>query len=260
MKRVHGVAVTVLSYIATVSASEFNDEISLTKRQGFEDSYKIYIRKRHAHACMMSIVFIVLFPLAAISLHLPLRGTRVVAFIHAPIQLLGLAMMIGAMGLGIDIAKNDLHYITPAKAHVVIGLLTTSMIILFQPAMGIYQHLHFKRTGKKSVFAYIHRWIGRIGIILGWINTGLGFQLYPWILVPNHVIVREYVLLGVLGGIWWALLGVDATRNYVLKKPKISSFAVTWRRGPRLTREERQPMAEVKESERGDSSQGSTTA
>ena len=182
----------------------------------------------------MSIVFIVLFPIAAISLHLPLRGVRVVPFIHAPIQIVGLAMMIGAMGLGIDIAKNDLHYLDPAKTHIVIGLLATSMIIFFQPAMGIWQHLHYQKTGQKTFISYAHRWIGRIAIILGWINTGLGFQLLPFELVATHVIVREYVLLGLLGGLWFFLVGLDGVRSHLMKKKKISAFRVGWNGKPTL--------------------------
>jgi hypothetical protein len=132
---------------------------------------------------MMSIVFLVLYPLGAISLHFPLpsflRKIRIVPSVHAPIQILGLAMMIGAMGLGIDIAR-ELDFFSagvPVPAHIIIGLLATSMIILIQPAMGVLQHLHFRKTGRKSIYGYIHRWNGRVAIILGMINQGLGFQL-----------------------------------------------------------------------------------
>jgi len=180
---------------------------------------------------MMSIVFIVLFPLAAISLHLPFKGIRVVPFIHAPIQILGLSMMIGAMGLGIDIARNDLHFLTPVKAHVVIGLLTTSTIILLQPALGLLQHRHYKRTGQKSVYAYIHRWVGRVMICMGWINSGLGFQLVGIELVETHSLVRNFVIMGVLGGLWFLLVGVDGLRSHLLKKAKLSSFSVRWEKG-----------------------------
>jgi len=227
----------VASAIATTMPAESSSDAALEKRAFFEDSYKIYLRKRNAHACMMSIVFIVLFPLAAISLHLPLRGVRVVRFIHAPIQLLGLAMMIGAMGLGIDIAKNDLNFFasgSPVRAHIVIGLLTTSTIILFQPVLGLLQHRHFKRTGGKSVFAYIHRWIGRTAICLGWINSGLGFQLVPMSLVATTSLVRNFVLMGVLGGLWFLLVGVDGFRSHFAKKQKLSSFSVRWEKGLRF--------------------------
>jgi hypothetical protein len=180
---------------------------------------------------MMSIVFIVLFPLAAISLHLPLKGvvSRVVTRVHAPIQLLGLAMMIGAMGLGIDIAKNDLNYFAAGvstKAHVVIGLLTTSTIILFQPALGLLQHLHFRRTGQKSVFAHVHRWLGRTTICLGWINSGLGFALVGIPPVKTHSLVRNFLLMGILGGTWFVLMGVDGYRSHVAHKQRLSSYAL----------------------------------
>jgi uncharacterized membrane protein (DUF485 family) len=215
----------------------------IQKRAEFEDSYKIFLRKRNGHACMMSIVFIVLFPLAAISLHLPLRGVRVVPFIHAPIQILGLAMMIGAMGLGIDIAKNDLHYLSPVKSHVAIGLLTTSMIIFFQPALGLLQHYRFKKTKRTTIFGYAHRWIGRLAIILGWINTGLGFQLVPFELVATRTLVREYVILGVLGSIWFFLVLFDGLRSHWLKKKKVSSFSLGWERGLTFKEAEREKEA-----------------
>ncbi|KAI1625052.1 hypothetical protein EDD37DRAFT_374677 [Exophiala viscosa] len=214
--------------------SEASPDAHIDKRAFFDDSYKIFIRKRNAHACMMSIVFIVLFPLAAISLHLPLKGVRVVTRIHAPIQILGLAMMIGAMGLGIDIAKNDLNYFSPVKAHVVVGLLVTSTIIVVQPAMGILQHLYFKRTGKKSIFAYVHRWVGRVMICLGWINSGLGFQLVGAHLIPTHSWVRNFLLMGILGGVWFLLMGFDGFRSHLAKKDKLSSYRVVWDKGLRL--------------------------
>jgi hypothetical protein len=184
----------------------------------YDDPVKIFNRKRNAHACMMSIVFLVLYPLGAISLHLPLphffRKIRVVPSIHVPIQILGLAMMIGAMGLGIDIAK-DLHFFSRnVPAHVIIGLLATSMIIVIQPAMGILQHLHFRKTGGKSIYAYIHRWNGRVAIILGMINQGLGFQLVGiGTVVHAHSLVRNFVILGVLGLIWFSLAIWDGLRE-----------------------------------------------
>jgi hypothetical protein len=214
--------------------SDQSSPSQIDKRQGFEDSYKIFLRKRNAHACMMSIVFIVLYPLGAIALHLPLQNRirRVVTRLHAPIQILGLCMMIGATGLGIDIARNDLHYINPVQAHVAIGLLVTSIIIGLQPAMGILQHLHFRRTGKKSIFAYAHRWVGRVAIILGWTNSWLGFKLVGWELVANHSLVRNGVIMGILGGIWVSLVSIDGVRYHWLKKKKIASYTLGWGRRP----------------------------
>lgn len=190
---------------------------------------QIFNRKRNGHACMMSIVFLVLYPLGAISLHLPLppslKKIRIVPFVHVPIQIIGLAMMIGAMGLGIDIARQ-LDFFSPSvpvPAHVVIGLLATSMIILVQPAMGILQHMHFRKTGRKSIFGYIHRWNGRVAIILGMINQGLGFQLTGiGLVVEPHSLIRNFTILGVLGGIWFALAMWDCFRGASRKKKSVA--------------------------------------
>jgi len=186
------------------------------------DSYKILNRKRNAHACIMSIVFIVLYPLGAISIHLPidripyLKNTYLrdkVSAIHVPIQVIGFVMMIGGMALGIRIG-HDLGYLQhPVHAHPVIGLLVVCTIIVFQPIMGLLQHQHFKKTGGKSIFAYLHRWIGRCAIVLGMINTGLGFQLASHdIIIHTSTYVREYVLLGFFVSVWVSLFVYDEFR------------------------------------------------
>lgn len=188
------------------------------------DTFIIFNRKRNAHACIMSIVFIVLYPLGAISLHLPIESipflkntylAKKVVAIHAPIQIIAFVMMVGGMALGIRIA-HDLDYLrSPVQAHVVIGLLTVSIIILCQPLMGFLQHQYFKKTGGKSIFAYVHRWVGRGAIALGMINSGLGFQLATrtGIVVPTGSYVRSYVLLGVLVFIWFSVVVFDKLRG-----------------------------------------------
>ena len=186
------------------------------------DSYKIFNRKRNAHACIMSIVFIVLFPLGAISIHLPidripyLNKTYLrnkVPAIHAPIQLLGLVMMIGGMALGIRIGY-DLGYLkNPVQTHPVIGLIVVCTIIVFQPILGILQHRHFKKTGGKSIFAYMHRWIGRCAIVLGIINNGLGFQLAATnVIIHTSSYIRNYVILAGFVSVWLGLLVYDDLR------------------------------------------------
>ncbi|KAJ9607636.1 hypothetical protein H2200_007714 [Cladophialophora chaetospira] len=232
-------AATAAAGATVLSDLNHEHESALHKRSFFADGEKIFLRKRNAHACIMSIVFIVLFPLGAISMHLPLHGVRVTTRIHLPIQILGLVMMIGGMGLGIDIARVDLNFFAKGatiKGHVVIGLLTTSALILFQPAMGLLQHRHFKRTGKKGVFAYIHRWTGRVAICLGWINTGLGFQLVPISLVSTSCLVREYVIMGILGAAWFFLVWWDGYRNHFAKKDKLGAYRLGWNGGIVLTR------------------------
>ena len=158
--------------------------------------------------------------MGAIAIHLPinrisfLKNTYLrnkVPAIHAPIQWIGFVMMVGGMALGIRIA-HDLGYLSgPNHAHIIVGLLVTSTIILVQPAMGILQHLHFKKTGRKSTFGYIHRWVGRSAIMLGIINAGLGFELArnTDIDVSTGTYVKNFAILAVLAVVCLALLSYD---------------------------------------------------
>ncbi|KAF2103924.1 hypothetical protein NA57DRAFT_70136 [Rhizodiscina lignyota] len=197
----------------------FGQEVQDYEKRDFSDSFIVFNRLRNGHACIMSITFIVLYPLGAISIHLPiesmpfLRNTYLkqkVLAIHAPIQIIGFLMMCGGMGLGIRLAHDLDFFNNPVHAHVVIGLLVCSVIILFQPAMGVIQHLHYRKTGGKSIFAYLHRWTGRCAIILGMINSGLGFQLAKEnVIIRSHSYIRNYVLLGILVAIWFALVVWD---------------------------------------------------
>jgi len=189
------------------------------------DSFQKLNRMRNAHACIMSIVFIILYPLGAIFLRFPIDRTpflkntylrNKVPAMHAPVQLLALVMMIGAMGLGIRLAHDLEFFNNPVHAHIVIGLLVCAVIILVQPAMGILQHMHFRKTGGKSWFGIIHRWTGRIAILLGIVNNGLGFQLaedWGGVNVPMSSYYRNFIIAGVLALIWLGLAVYDEFRG-----------------------------------------------
>lgn len=131
-----------------------------------------YDKKVTAHAVLMIIAFVILFPFSALSLHLfPSFGIMTA---HAPLQLFTLALAIVGMGLGISMADDTDQM---SEYHPIIGVVVVAWLILFQPAMGFLQHRYFRKTGSKSIFAYFHRWFGRALIVLGVVNAGLGFQL-----------------------------------------------------------------------------------
>jgi hypothetical protein len=225
LKRSSVALVTLISFVVLglVTARGLREplEDGIEKRQ-VEDSFKILKRIRNGHACIMSIVFIVLFPLGAISVHLPidqipfLRNTylkKKILAIHAPIQVLGVLLMLTGMGLGIRMAL-DFNYLTlPTEAryaHPVIGLVVVCTIVVFQPVLGSLQHMYFKRTGRRSVYGYMHRWIGRGAIILGIINNGLGFRLASNdVNIPKTSYIRNFVLAGLLALIWFELIIYD---------------------------------------------------
>ncbi|KAF3907987.1 hypothetical protein ABW20_dc0103672 [Dactylellina cionopaga] len=115
--------------------------------------------------------------------------------------------MVGGLALGIRIAHDLGFFNSPVPAHIIIGLLVTLAIIVFQPVMGILQHRYFKKTGGKSVFGYIHRWVGRIAILLGMVNNGLGFQLAKDdVEIPASSYIRNFTFVGVFVTIWLGLV------------------------------------------------------
>jgi hypothetical protein len=140
------------------------------------------------------------------------------------------------MGLGLRLAQDLDFYSNPVHAHVVIGLLVTLTLILFQPLMGYLQHRHFHKYHNKSVFAYVHRWIGRSAIILGITNSGLGFQLardWGGVIIDTESWVRNYVLAGFFLGLWVSLILWDAVRARRTKKVGDGGEKATETQSPR---------------------------
>ncbi|OAL38355.1 hypothetical protein AYO20_02414 [Fonsecaea nubica] len=126
---------------------------------------------RTAHAVIMPLVFVVMFPLAALTLYLPY--TNKVRHIHAPLQVLSLVLMIVGLGLGVELGKQVDNL---DGYHMVIGYILVAWMGVFQPALGLLQHMHFRKYGTRSASGHTHRWLGRAMILLGVVNGGLGFK------------------------------------------------------------------------------------
>lgn len=150
-----------------------------------------------AHGFIMGIAFVLLFPSFGLLTALPIRGIIVKA--HAPLQIITLCLAIAGMGLGIKMGRDNDVMDDP---HPILGLIVIGLLIMFQPAMGLLQHLHFRRTGGKSIFFLVHRWLGRLAIILGVITGGLGFRLAGIGRNPNtpkSAVIAYSVIAGVMG-------------------------------------------------------------
>ncbi|KAJ6024688.1 hypothetical protein N7540_005485 [Penicillium herquei] len=172
-------------------------------------------KRRKAHAIIMILVFVLLFPSFALMLHI-IPYSKIV-YVHASFQLFTLALAIAGFGIGISMARS-LGFIR--MYHPIIGMVTVPCLILFQPVMGFLQHRYFHKTGGKSVFAYLHRWLGRCLIILGVINAGLGFRLtgVGLSIAPVGAVIAYSVVAGIMG-LGYALIVVLLP----LRKRRISS-------------------------------------
>lgn len=168
-------------------------------------------KMRTAHGILMSFVFVIFFPSFALSLHL-FPGSKTVSRIHAPLQVTALALGIAGLGVGVAMARE----IEAATGyHPIIGYVVMGYFIAFQPALGLFHHLHFRKTGEKSLLGYAHRWFGRLFLALGIINGGWGFQ-YAGIGtkgVPTGGIIAYGVISGVMGVAYIAVIIFDALKK-----------------------------------------------
>ncbi|KAJ5907367.1 Alpha/beta hydrolase fold-3 [Penicillium taxi] len=187
-------------------------------------------RMRVAHGVLMSVAFLIFFPCSALTL-LVFSNSHIVA-IHGILQILTLAVSLVGMGLGIAMAKKIRQM---AHYHIVIGFVVLGGLTLLQPAMGLLQHRHFSKTGGKGPFAYSHRWFGRIMILVGVVNVGLGFQFTgvgePD--APRSVVIATSVIAGVVFIVYILTIGRYLHRSTLHKKPAIH---ITYDEGVQIIR------------------------
>jgi hypothetical protein len=93
--------------------------------------------------------------------------------------------------------------------------------MLLQPFFGIIQHRRYLATERQGTWTLIHRWYGRVLIIMGIINGGLGLQLAAN--TPAGKIV--YSVLGGIAGTTLCVMALAFEANRLTKKAKTESSA-----------------------------------
>lgn len=123
-----------------------------------------------AHGVLASLAFVILFPAGAIAIRL--ASFPGVVWFHGAFQVFAYLVYIAAFGLGVYIASGmemlDHH-------HPIIGIVVFILVFL-QPFFGYLHHVLFKKHQSRTLWSYVHIWLGRIAITLGIINGGLGLQ------------------------------------------------------------------------------------
>ncbi|KAK4541735.1 hypothetical protein LTR36_007444 [Oleoguttula mirabilis] len=124
-----------------------------------------------AHGALAALAFVALFPIGAILIRLANFTGSI--WVHAALQLVAYLFYIVAFGLGVYMATSQRQM---TNRHPIIGVVLF-VILLSQPISGIIHHRLFKKYGHRTLWSYAHLGIGRIAILLGIINGGLGLQL-----------------------------------------------------------------------------------
>jgi hypothetical protein len=169
---------------------------------------------RTSHGTIMAVVFLLLFPIGALMIYLPF--SRKVPLAHAPIQLLSAALLIVGMTLGVILGVRIEKY---DGYHQIIGYVVVSCLLLFQPILGLVQHVRHRKFGKRTIFGHIHRWLGRILVLTGIVNGGLGLYTAGESgseSVPTWSVIAYSVIAAVVGIIYIAI----ACGTGILRKRK----------------------------------------
>ncbi|KIX99191.1 uncharacterized protein Z520_04767 [Fonsecaea multimorphosa CBS 102226] len=140
-----------------------------------------------AHAVLASAVWVLFIPSLAILLRLNLKNP-IVLRIHAVGQILSYIIFVVAAGMGIWLAQQSRDFGVWNDPHPKLGLAILALAF-FQPIFGSIQHSIYKRraqnlqAGKptklpgRTTPGRVHVWLGRLLIMLGMINGGLGIRL-----------------------------------------------------------------------------------
>ncbi|KAH7308486.1 hypothetical protein B0I35DRAFT_398837 [Stachybotrys elegans] len=122
-----------------------------------------------AHGVIMTIVFVVLYPLGALLMPLLRRW-----YLHSTSQLIAYGFMWIGVVLGV-LRGQQVGYIG-TTAHTCIGLVVISLLA-FQPILGWLHHRNFSNQQADNAIRRIHVWGGRALMMMGIVNGGLGLQL-----------------------------------------------------------------------------------
>lgn len=147
------------------------------------------------HGIFASLAFLVFLPVGAIIMRLG-KFNNVLA-VHVATQIFAWLLFITAFGLGLYYGITG-NYMT--ETHPIIGIVLVAMLFV-QPLSGWLHHRQFLRTGQRSATSHGHVWIGRVAIILGMINGGLGLELGG---VETKYVIAYSVVAGVIGLVYIA--------------------------------------------------------
>ena len=161
------------------------DYTSKSKQQQIDDTS--LHRRRIAHGTLTAIAFVILMPNFGLTLYIfPSRWT--VPWVHAPLQSFAAILALGGLGLGISVSRGVQDV---ASYHPVLGYISILGVALVQPALGILQHLRFRKTGQGSWYGLVHRYLARFFIVVGVVNGGIGFH-YACTKTPDVPMVSKY--------------------------------------------------------------------
>lgn len=160
-----------------------------------------------AHGVLASLAFVILFPTGAIAIRL--ASFPGVVWLHAAFQVFAYLVYVAAFGLGVYIASGmemlDHH-------HPIIGIVVFIAIFL-QPVFGFLHHALFKKHQSRTLWSYVHIWLGRLAVTLGIINGGIGLQWADSMNMSSKGGIIAYAVIAAVVWLVWVVASVIGERR-----------------------------------------------
>lgn len=164
-----------------------------------------------AHGVLASLAFVILFPAGAIAIRL--ASFPGVVWFHALFQIFAYLVYIAAFGLGVYIASElemlDHH-------HPIIGIVVF-VLVLLQPVLGLLHHMMFKKYQSRTLWSYVHIWLGRVAVTLGIINGGLGLQWADTMNLSSRGGIIAYAVVAVVMWLTWVAASIIGEKRRARK-------------------------------------------
>ncbi|EEY18777.1 conserved hypothetical protein [Verticillium alfalfae VaMs.102] len=164
-----------------------------------------------AHGVIMTIVFVAMYPIGSILM--PMLGKWL---IHAGWQIIAFMLMWAGFGLGV-VYGNDHGYLFK-QTHTILGTVVCALLVA-QPFLGLVHHMHYKKHQMRGAVSHSHIWFGRIVLLLGIINGGLGMQLAS---SSTTWIVAYSVVAGIMAVLYVLAIWLKSRRTGGRRKDDLS--------------------------------------
>ncbi|KAL4913779.1 hypothetical protein BDW62DRAFT_191869 [Aspergillus aurantiobrunneus] len=150
----------------------------------------------YIHGFLMSAAFLILFPAGVIAMR---SGSPKSFQHHWKLQLLASVFVL----IGVAIGLIRAH--TISSPHHCIGIIVAVCSIV-QIVLGWRHHVLFVQIGRRQWASYCHIWLGRIFLLLGWVNIIIGLLLtgHGWSLVSLATSFISVVAFALIGWVWSA--------------------------------------------------------
>jgi len=135
------------------------------------------------HGVLMSLAFVLIFPLGAVLMRLLKRFGFVV---HISLQILGSTVVVIGVAAGVYVSKRYNQTRGFGASHQVLGLVVFAALIV-QVMLGSAHHRLYVRLRKETTIGVAHRCLGPAVIVLGLVNGGLGLDLAGKIAGPGEI-------------------------------------------------------------------------